>query len=76
MIERALRDSVVVGVDVGGERGFEFCPRFEARLPDDLGNAAVESRNHAVGLRVTGRRQSMIDLQSGAMFVEPDWKRN
>ena len=65
-----LRDSVVVGVDVVGERGFEFCRRFEARLPDDLGNAAVESLDHAVGLRVAGRRQSMLDLQSGAPFVE------
>ena len=32
MIERTLRDTVVVGVDAGGERGFEFCPRFQARL--------------------------------------------
>ena len=37
MIKYALRDSVVVGVDVVGERGFEFCHRFEARLPDDIG---------------------------------------
>jgi hypothetical protein len=70
MIECALRDSVVVGVDVVGERGFEFCRRFEARLPDDIGNAAVESLDHAVGLRVTGRRQSMLDFQPLAKFVE------
>ena len=70
MIERALWVSLVVCVNVGRERGFEICPLFEARLPDDPGDAAVESLSHAVGLRVTERRQAMLDLQPRATFVK------
>ena len=66
MIECALRDAVVAGMDVGGERGFEFCRCFEARLPDDLGNAAVESLDHAVGLRVTRGGASRCSISNPA----------
>ena len=70
MVECALRDAVVVGVDVVGERGLELCGRFEAGLGNDLGDAAVEAFDHAVGLWVARGREAMLDLKAFAAFVE------
>ena len=51
MIERSLRDALVVGLDVAGERCFKFSPRFETRLPNNFSDATVEALDHAVGLQ-------------------------
>ena len=70
MVERTLRDEVGVSLNTVGQRGLEFCGRFEVRLPDDVGDSSIEAFNHAVGLRVTGQCQAILDLQAGASFVE------
>lgn len=70
MIERALWDAVVVGLDVAGKRCFKFGSGFEPRLPDDICDASVESLDHPIGLRVTGRRQSVLNLQARTALVE------
>ena len=73
MVERASRDAVVVSLNAVGQRGLELCGRFEARLPDDVGDSAIEAIGHAVGLRVTGRCQAMLGLQAGASFSKACW---
>ena len=73
MIERSLRDALVVGLDVAGERCFKFSPRFETRLPNNFSDATVEALDHAVGLQVTGWCKSMLDLQAttGGSWTDP-----
>jgi hypothetical protein len=72
MIERALWDAVVVGLDVAGKRCFKFGSGFEPRLPDDISDAGVESLDHPIGLRVTGRRfREAGAAEDGFELVKP-----
>lgn len=70
MIERALRDAVVVGLDAAGERCLKLGSGVEPRLPDEFRDAPVESLDHPLGLRVTGRRESVRNAQARTALVE------
>ncbi len=61
---------MVVGFPVVHEGGLQLSRRFEAGLADDFTDAAVEALDHAVGLRMTRRAQSMFDLQCFASQVK------
>ena len=65
MIECTLRNVMVVGRCVLHQSGFQFGAAGESALFDDLGDAAVEALDHAVGLRMPGRTQAMLDDQRG-----------
>ncbi len=54
---------MVVNLRVVAQRRFELSSRGEAGLVDDLADAAVESLDHAVSLRVTRRNEAMLDLE-------------
>ena len=70
MLQSALRDEVVVGRQVMGQCGVELGCRCEPGLVDDVADAAVEALDHAVGLRMPGRAQAVLDAQRYAGKVE------
>ena len=61
---------MVVDCQVIAQRRFQFVPGAETGLVDDLAEAAIEAFDHAVGLRVTRRNQSMFDHQLLARHVK------
>lgn len=70
MIERLLGEAVVVCGHVVLERRLQLLGGLEACLADDLADAAVESLDHAVGLRMTWRAQAVLDGERCAALVE------
>ena len=61
---------MVVDFQVIAQRRFQFGPGGETGLVDDLADAAIEAFDHAVGVRVTRRNQSMFDHQLLAQHVK------
>ena len=61
---------MVVDFQVIAQRRFQFGPGAETGLVDDLADAAIKAFDHAVGLRVTRRNQSMFDQQLLAQHVK------
>ena len=61
---------MIVGVGVVHQRRLKFCGFGEAGLLHDVADAAVKALDHAVGLRVSWRRQAVFDGQCCAHFIE------
>ena len=70
MSQRALWDVVVVGKHVVVQSRIEFGTRGEPGLFDNLTDAAIEALNHAIGLRMTRRSQTMFNVELLALFVK------
>ena len=63
MVQGALRDVVVVGGEMVLQCRFEFGRARESSLPDEVGDAAVEALDQAVGLRMAGQAQAVLDSE-------------
>ena len=70
MLQGALRNVVVVDLDVVAQRGFEFCCRSEPCLINDFADTAIEALDHAIGLWMARRNQAMLDIELFAQTVE------
>ena len=70
MVQGALRNMVVVGGQVLGERGIELASAGEAGLLDQVADPAVEAPDHAVGLGVPGWAQAVLDAHRRAGHIE------
>lgn len=70
MVERALRDVVVVGLAVRRERRFQLGARLESGLLHHFADAPIEALHQAVGLRVARRAQPVLDAQRLAAHIE------
>ncbi len=70
MTEVALRDTAVVDLDVVEQGLFQLCGAVETGLCDDLGDAAVEAFDQAIGLRVARWTQPVLDAQGTTAHVE------
>ncbi len=56
MAERALRDAVIVDGEIVALGGFQFERGGKAYLSDQIGDTAIETLDHAIALRMPGRR--------------------
>ena len=70
MVQGTLGDVVVVGRQVVGESGVEVGGAGEAGLLDQVADSAVEAFDHAVGLRMPGRAQAVLDAHGQASHIE------
>ena len=70
MTEIALRDAAVVDLDVLGQGRGQFGDTGEACLRDDLGDVGVDALDQAVGLRMEGWAQPVLDGRGAAAHVE------
>ena len=70
VVQAALWDMVIVGVDIVGQGSFEFIGACEAGLLDDLADSAIEALDYAVGLKVARRGQTLFDREFCASLVE------
>ena len=70
MVQGALRNMVVVGGQLLGERGIELGGAGEAALLYQVADAALKPLDHAVGLRVSGRAQAVLDAHGRAGHIE------
>ena len=70
MAESLLWNLMVVDSSVLQQGLFEFCPALEAGGLDDFGDAPIEAFDHAIGLRMLGRDQAVLDLVFQASLVE------
>ena len=62
MIQGSLRDVIEVEVGIFLQGSDEFGLRGEMSLFEQAGYPAIEAFDHAVGLRVLGRYQAVLDL--------------
>ncbi len=70
MLERTLRNEVIVGFDVSIQGRLRVGSRREACLADQLADPAVKTLDHAVGLRMTRWAKAMLNVQCCAAKVE------
>lgn len=70
MLQCPLRDVLIVELDVAGDGIAQVLAGAESSGIEDLGDAAVEALDHAVGLRMSGLDESVIDGVLGADLVE------
>ena len=70
MAEVFLGDVVIIEVKILLQGGFQMPGRGEGGRFQHLGDAAVEALDHAVGLRVPGLDQAMLDAAGGAGLIE------
>ena len=75
MVQRPLRNMVVVGAEVVGQRGLQLSRRGEAGLLADLADAAIEPLHHAIGLGVSGRGQTVLNTLRDALLVKQMFTR-
>ena len=61
---------MVVCLHIVHQRGFQLGCRGKARLMEYLADPAIETLDPAVGLRVTGWAQTMLDVQRFASHIE------
>jgi hypothetical protein len=70
VVQRTLWNPMVIGRQVVRQRCLQFARRGEAGVPDDFADAAVESLDHAIGLRVARPAQPVLNAQLGATQIE------
>lgn len=70
MLQGALRNVVVVDLDVIAQRRFELCCRSEPCLIDDVADTPIEALDHAISLWMARRNQAMLDIELLAQTVE------
>jgi hypothetical protein len=70
MIQCLLRDVVVVKIYIPMQCGFEILGGGKVMGLQYLGNAAIEAFDHAIGLRVAGWYQAMLDALFGTGPIE------
>ena len=70
VIECPLGNLMVVCLHIVHQRGFQLGCRGKARLMEYLADPAIETLDHAVGLRVTRWAQTMFDVQRFALHSE------
>ena len=70
MLQGALRNVVVVDLDVVAQRRFKFCCRSEPCLINDVADTPIEALDHAIGLWMARRDQAMLDIELFAQTVE------
>ena len=66
----ALGNVMVVGQHILIERGIELASAGEAGLLDQVADTAVEALDHAVGLWVPGRAQTVLNAHGRAGHIE------
>ena len=70
MLQGALRNVVVVYLDVVAQRRFKLCCRPEPCLINDVSDTPIEALDHAIGLWMAQRNQTMLDIELFAQAVE------
>lgn len=70
MTQRALGDVTIVEADIALEGIRQVLPGTKAVRRQDLGNAPVEALDHAVGLRMMGPDQAVLDRMGGTLAVK------
>ena len=70
MAEVLLGNMLIIKVEIAPQGGFQVTGGGEGRGFQHLGDATVEAFDHAVGLRVFGLDQAMVDAVVGAGPVE------
>lgn len=70
MTEGALWDTAVIDVGVVQQRLLQFGCAVESGLGDEIGDAAIESFDETIGLRMARGAQPMLDAQGVATHVE------
>lgn len=63
MFQGTLRYVVIVDFQIVAQGRFKLGGGAETGLVDDLADAAVEAFDHAVGLRMARRNETMLDLE-------------
>ena len=76
MVQRPLRDVVVVERYVTLQGGFKFGCGGKSRLLSHLGNASIKALDHPVSLGVSGRREALFDSQRHAFLVKEVFARH
>ena len=61
---------MVVEPDIAHQRGLQVLGAIEAMGGQHLGDAAIETLDHAMGLRCTGLGQAVFDTQRLAELIE------
>lgn len=70
MLQGALRNVVIVDLDVVAQRRFELRCRSEPCLINDVADTPIEALDHAIGLWMARRNQAMLDIELLAQAVE------
>lgn len=70
MIQGALWDVVVVGVEVVGQRELQLLGRREPGLFDELTDAPIKALDHAIGLRMSWRDKAVLYPLRDALLIE------
>ena len=70
MLQGALRNVVIIDLDVVAQRRFKLCSRSEPGLIDDVADTPIEALDHAFGLWMARRDQAMLDIELFAQTVE------